>query len=180
MIPDGVTSIRSRAFKNCKNLTSINIPESVTSIGENAFYDCSNLYLINIVATTPPTLSSTFREEQIIVVPDKAAYDAYCADATWGKYLLQLTYEEAATKAVTLTANEQVSALYTAIGEDNLKFVYDLTIEGTINGADFYIMRNKMTALRKLDLSQARIVSGGGEYYQGHTTQNDVLGAYKY
>lgn len=91
-----------------------------------------------------------------------------------------MTYEAAATKSATLEADNEVSALYTAIGEDNLKFVYDLTIEGTINGADIYIMRNKMPVLRKLDLSQARIVSGGGAYYQGHTTQDDIVGQYTF
>lgn len=87
-----------------------------------------------------------------------------------------MTHEEAATQTVTLQANNEVSALYNAIGEENLKFVYDLTINGTINGADIYIMRNKMPVLCKLDLSQARIVSGGGAYYQSYTTEDDLLG----
>ncbi len=37
VIPDGVTSIGSKAFYNCSGLTSITIPDSVTSIGSNAF-----------------------------------------------------------------------------------------------------------------------------------------------
>lgn len=40
VIPDGVTSIRSYAFRNCVNLTSATIPNSVTSISGNAFYHC--------------------------------------------------------------------------------------------------------------------------------------------
>lgn len=91
-----------------------------------------------------------------------------------------MTYEAVATQAVTLEADNEVSALYTAIGEENLKFVYDLTIEGAINGADIYIMRNKMPVLCKLDLSQARIVSGGGAYYQGYTTQDDIVGQWTF
>ena len=46
IIPDGVTSIGSDAFSNCKNLTSITIPSSVTSIGNYAFYYCSILYVV--------------------------------------------------------------------------------------------------------------------------------------
>ena len=42
-IPDGVTSIRNKAFKDCAFLTSVEIPSSVTSIGKNAFLGCSFL-----------------------------------------------------------------------------------------------------------------------------------------
>ena len=38
-----VTSIGSKAFYYCYNLTSITIPESVTKIGERAFADCGYL-----------------------------------------------------------------------------------------------------------------------------------------
>lgn len=40
---DGLLTIGTGAFKNCKGLTSIHIPHSVTTIGDNAFYDCTNL-----------------------------------------------------------------------------------------------------------------------------------------
>ena len=39
-IPEGTTSIKQEAFKNCKWLTGINIPESVTSIDWEAFEGC--------------------------------------------------------------------------------------------------------------------------------------------
>ena len=45
---EGVTSIGSYAFRNCTNLTSINIPEGVTSIGDWVFKGCTNLTSINI------------------------------------------------------------------------------------------------------------------------------------
>ena len=38
-----VTSIGEDAFRNCSNLTSIEIPSSVKSIGDYAFYNCSAL-----------------------------------------------------------------------------------------------------------------------------------------
>ena len=40
VIPDGMTSIRKRAFAYCSGLSSITIPASVTSIGDYAFHEC--------------------------------------------------------------------------------------------------------------------------------------------
>ena len=47
-LPDGLTSIRYRAFDDCDALTSITIPNSVTSIGDNAFRGCSSLTSVTI------------------------------------------------------------------------------------------------------------------------------------
>ena len=47
-IPDSVTSIGDFAFLNCSSLISITIPDSVTKIGEGAFYKCSSLKSITI------------------------------------------------------------------------------------------------------------------------------------
>ena len=48
IIPNGVTSIRERAFYDCSSLINIIIPESVTSIRESAFLGCSSLTNITI------------------------------------------------------------------------------------------------------------------------------------
>ena len=48
VIPEGVTSIGSSAFKRCSGLTSITIPNSVTNIGSYAFSGCSGLTSITI------------------------------------------------------------------------------------------------------------------------------------
>ncbi|MBR5706799.1 MAG: leucine-rich repeat protein [Bacteroidaceae bacterium] len=46
VIPNGIKSISSSAFSDCKGLISITIPEGVTSIGNSTFRDCSNLVSI--------------------------------------------------------------------------------------------------------------------------------------
>ena len=46
-----VRSIGKNAFRNCKDLESVDIPASVTSIGENAFYGCKGLLTIDIPAS---------------------------------------------------------------------------------------------------------------------------------
>ena len=43
-----VTSIRSRAFEDCSDLTSVTIPNSVTSIGVYAFFNCTSLASMTI------------------------------------------------------------------------------------------------------------------------------------
>ena len=47
-INDGVTSIGSHAFRECRKLTSVSIPNSVTSIGRGAFNGCSGLTELSV------------------------------------------------------------------------------------------------------------------------------------
>ena len=47
-IPDSVKSIGSAAFEKCTSLTGVTIPNSVTSIGDDAFWGCKNLTRIFI------------------------------------------------------------------------------------------------------------------------------------
>ena len=48
VIEDGVTSVGSYAFYDCKKLTSVTIPDSVTNIGNNAFEYCTELTSVTI------------------------------------------------------------------------------------------------------------------------------------
>ena len=48
VIEDGVTSVGSYAFYDCKKLTSVTIPDSVTNIGNNAFEYCTGLKSVTI------------------------------------------------------------------------------------------------------------------------------------
>lgn len=51
VIEDGITSIGSGAFYNCRSVTSVTIPDSVTSIGIDAFNGDEQLTEINIPAS---------------------------------------------------------------------------------------------------------------------------------
>lgn len=42
-VPEGVETIRTKAFYKCQNLTKISLPQSLKSIEEKAFFRCSSL-----------------------------------------------------------------------------------------------------------------------------------------
>ncbi len=48
VIEEGITSIGTSQFEDCKNLTSVSIPSSVTSIGECAFGRCEKLTSVSV------------------------------------------------------------------------------------------------------------------------------------
>ncbi len=62
VIPEGVTSIGSWAFKKCTSLASITIPDSVTSIQSWAFYQCTSLTSIAIPDSVTSIEKGTFYE----------------------------------------------------------------------------------------------------------------------
>ena len=73
VISDGITSIGSRAFQHCMNMSSITIPDSVTGIGEMAFRYCGRLNSITIpdsVASIGPWAFSSCDCLSSITIPD--------------------------------------------------------------------------------------------------------------
>ena len=88
VIPQNVTSISNRVFKNCRNLRHITIPSGVTSIGDQQFSG----YLIDItcLATTPPQISNLNIDETTMIYVPKEAIKKYKKDPNWKKYKKQI------------------------------------------------------------------------------------------
>ena len=61
-IGNSVTSIGDYAFSHCTGLTSVTIPDSVTSIGKYAFYDCTGLTSVTIGNSVTSIGGSAFRD----------------------------------------------------------------------------------------------------------------------
>ena len=86
VIPEGVTTIRKCAFKNCLSLKRVVIPESVTKIDEYAFYKCYNLEEVVLPDSLETIDRSTFMRcealtkinlpQNLISIGERAFY--YC------------------------------------------------------------------------------------------------------
>lgn len=96
-------------------------------------------------------------EWTMLAVPDEA-YETYLAADEYNTIPLQITKEGLITKAVTVDAKAGTSDLLAKVGTKNVRHIVNLTVKGTINSYDMLIIRNQMTSLRNLDLTEASIV----------------------
>lgn len=92
-IPEGVVSIRQRAFSVCDNLFNLEIPESVNSIGRGVFENCNHLMSIYCYNPVPPTAESSTAssifygvdlDACILYVPE-GSYSSYWLAPAWGR-----------------------------------------------------------------------------------------------
>lgn len=108
VLPEGLTDITTRAFKDCKNLTTINLPSTLTTINQNAFL---NSGLENVVLNEGLTeiRSGAFDNTKItsIKIPDsltrctywtnvKTLETVYCP-AKWADSLYGYQYQNEAS-----------------------------------------------------------------------------------
>ena len=59
-LPESIKLIRENAFQNCSNLANITLPDGLISIGKNAFYECESLESIVIPDNVTSIENSTF------------------------------------------------------------------------------------------------------------------------
>ena len=84
-VPDGVTSIGSQAFMDCRSLTSVKIPDSVTEIGKWAFTRCEALADVIIPKSVESVGEGAFLGCRKLSVPNglvilKGTLLAYCGE----------------------------------------------------------------------------------------------------
>ena len=112
----------------------------------------------------------------VIRVPESAV-DAYKAAKVWKNYADKIfSISDQLDYDVTTTAMDNQSGLEQAIGATKMKKVVSLKATGTINGYDIFMIRTKMTSLQHLDLTDADIVANGFAYYEGCSTEDNVVG----
>ena len=200
-IPNGVTSISNRVFWNCSNLTSINIPNNVISIGIGALAGCSSLTYINIPervtsigsaafqgisrvnfqSTIPATISGNIGDDYTVYFVPASAKATYCSAENWTDFATQIVATSEWNDAdITVTAQDKGSGIQYVIGESNLEDVSSLKVNGSINGYDFLILRQKMPNLRILDMEDANVVANDFIYFTGNHSEDNVLGAYAF
>lgn len=205
-LPESLKSIGNDAFRNCKAMESITIPANVESIGACAFADIYiDVYMDGTVPPSlnfnvQNEWESIFTDATLIFVPNESIV-TYRQAPSWEKYANQIVSKDATTElAVVVEAHPLTSSVRTEVlkqlGFEDIKTgtdiedatysdadadyaltnVTSLKVTGTINSYDIMIMRNKMVALRKLDLSEASIVANDYAYYEGYHTEDDILG----
>ena len=208
VIPNGVTSIGEGAFLGCSDLTSVTIPNSVTSIYSDAFADCSGLTSVSIpssvtyigvcafgtlafsysltsvtsLATTPPEMKDyAFPNYDIPLYVPKGTRDAYLAASPWNKF-------KEIVETWTIHVAE-AGTLSNYISEEEKYNIEALILTGNLNGTDFRIIRDMAGnnyqgdqtegKLVKLDLTNAKIVTGGNPYLEAtHVVSKQGGGVY--
>lgn len=171
-------SIGSQAFSGCYALTTVGDLSSCTSIGEWAFSGCYRLEAVHLGATIPTLGSSAFHDVTLFYVP-QAQLDAYRAATGWSSMRTRILAEDATHDYnKTVTVSETSSAVLSAVGESNAADVVSLKVTGNINSYDIFAIRNKMPALRHLDLSEAHIVACPTyKYYGSYSTEDNIIGS---
>lgn len=183
VLPEGLKSIESCAFQNCISLTSVKLPSTLRFIGDCAFNQCNvGFEFASIVPPTIEGMNPLGDEDNLLYVPEEGieAYRTAWSDKVNDILCLERQHDW----DVTVEAEEKSSAVLQAVGgvSDNeaARNVVRLKVSGTVNSYDFMVMRNKMTSLRELDLTDAHVVYNPYEHYQGYHSRNDSLPDYAF
>lgn len=181
VVPEGVEEIKSNTFWGLDSLVYVKLPASIKKLGHSIFNDQG--VDVDLYALVPPQLEGDNPfGENLVYVPESSieAYRTAWSDKVNDILCLGRQHDW----NVTVEAEDKSSAVLQAVGgvSDNeaARNVVRLKVSGTVNSYDFMVMRNKMTSLRELDLTDAHVVYNPYEHYQGYHSWNDSLPDYAF
>lgn len=196
--------VGSGAFNNCSKLASIGNLAACDSIKASAFFGCNKLGdvivestslefvgnsafnhtgKVTFMSTTPATIENGAFGQYILIMVPAAALTTYQAANGWNDIQERIfAIGDKFDYVETVTARDNASGILEAIGEVNLRKVFNLKLTGTINSYDIMVLRDKTINLHHLDLSDVSVVAcpsyvyvkfeNGNDYY----TKNDSIG----
>ena len=189
-IPAGITSIGKNVFQKYNGIQSLTFSPALTSISDLQFScDFTNLKSVYVGWQAPIAAGTFFKGADMsnctLYVPHGTT-NAYANSDIWCGFGKIIEYNNQAT--ITL---EQPGTLPQKINDSDKNLITHLKIKGNINGTDLRFIREMAGVsvtgeitdgeLANLDLSEAKIVSGGDYYYQDsndtkYYTKDDELG----
>lgn len=189
-IPAGITSIGKNVFQKYNGIQSLTFSPALTSISDLQFScDFTNLKSVYAGWQDPIAAGTFFKGADMsnctLYVPHGTT-NAYANSDIWCGFGKIIEYNNQAT--ITL---EQPGTLPQKINDSDKNLITHLKIKGNINGTDLRFIREMAGVsvtgeitdgeLANLDLSEAKIVSGGDYYYQDsndtkYYTKDDELG----
>ncbi|MGL4412042.1 MAG: leucine-rich repeat domain-containing protein [Bacteroidales bacterium] len=189
-IPHSTQTIGSMAFRHCNSLDSLEIPRGTTNIGNLAFSDCERLLKVIMQSDTPPTsyTSSIFSGiSSINLYTPPTSEHLYYQDPNWSGFANYIAVGDKEPHKTNIHI-EKGGSLEDIISLDDK--IYYLSLSGEINGSDIAMIRhmsgrdkagNKTDGeLRYLDISNCRIIQGGGEYINGYQPIGDEIPPYMF
>lgn len=170
VVPSTVKAIGYNAFAR-STISSVTLSPNLTFLEYGSFTYCTNLKKITFLTLTPPkVINGAFdilnTGNRLVYVPKSslAAYDA--ALEIWKFCIL----ESGAVNDYNVTLSK-AGRLLNELGAANLRNVIRLKISGPMNGTDIQLIQTMIPALRKLDMENATIESGGSTYL---TNENEI------
>ena len=189
-IPAGITSIGKNVFQKYNGIQSLTFSPALTSISDLQFScDFSNLKSVSVCWQDPIAAGTFFGDANMsnctLYVP-KGTKNTYSKADVWKNFGNIIEYNN----QVTITL-EQPGTLSQEISTSDKYRITNLKVKGEINGTDLRFIREMAGVsvtgektdgeLANLDLSEAKIVSGGDYYYQDYNatkyyTKDDEIG----
>lgn len=132
--PEDMTIIKVGLFRSCKSLKSITLHNGIKSISSGAFEECKNITVINCQSETPPTcgadaLTSISKTNCTLYIPD-GCLETYKNTSPWNEFA-NIKYANGGTPATceapTITFDSNTKELLFASATEGAECHYTIT-----------------------------------------------------